>query len=776
MSKTYVNSLALAFVFTAQLVMSLQALGQVVNTAMPVHQYHSVILAVTVNGLPGDLGTVFLQDENGHLYAPASFFTALNLRLSELRILDEDGAIQFDLDETQGLSYSLDPIRAEIAISAAPSAFLPTRINIGAGVSKKVALYTPGAYLNYDLSLTQAAGVSANQALFDIGLFRGEGLLTSSFTAGSTGGARLMSTYQTDQIDSLKTLRIGDGYNSTGAWGRAVLYGGIQYGANFAIRPDFVSAAMPRVSGKALLPSTVDVYVNNALRTRQNVNAGPFSIQNLPVITGTGEVQVVVKDLLGHEQLITQSYFVSPNLLREGLVDDSYEFGWLRQNYGLTSNDYSDPFATVTYRKGLTNNMTGEARIELEKGLVAAGGSAAATLPAIRSEVESSLALSDASGLSPGAMTSLGYNYLGRSWSANARLQLYNLFFRQLGSDPANLPQQIGSVHISAPLGHGTMSVSYLRHLSQGQSMTRIVNFNYSQKVADGLFASFILLKTMSSGAGTIAEITLTKIFDQKHFGSSTLYGGPGAPTLYTDFQQAAPRNEGTGYRLAVMNGGDSARQEASVTRNQSFGSLQADLVRLGGDVNSRLSAQGGIDVLGDGVYFSRGHDEGFAIIEVKDIPGVSVYLENQLVAHTDQRGRAVVSNLLAYQKNHIRIDPLTLPMEASVNDVEKIVIPRSQGGVLVDFEVLKTRSAILRIVQTDGNPLPPWTPVEVAGMERAFVSGNRGEVFVDLPNLKGNRVTAHPAGSPACELSVDLPDSVSTVPFLGPLTCVISR
>lgn len=771
MSKIYVLSLVL--VIAAQLVAVVEAFGQNVP---PVLEYRAVILAVTVNGLPVDIGAVFLQDEDGHLFAPASFLKTLNLRSGKVRIIAADGTVHFGLGGIQGMSYNWDHAREELAIIAAPDAFLPTRINIGAGMARNVAPYTPGSYLNYDLSLTHSPGVSTSQALFDLGLFRDEGLLTSSFSAGTARSTRLMSTYQTDRVDAIKTLRIGDSYNSTGAWGRGILFGGIQYGTNFAVRPDFVSVAMPSVSGKALLPSTVDIYVNNALRSRQNVNAGPFSIQNLPVITGSGEVQIVVKDLLGREQLITQSFFASPNLLREGLVDDAFEFGWLRQNYGLNSNDYSDPFAAATYRKGLSNRLTGEARIELKKELTAAGMSVATSLPEMSSVVESSVAVSNASGLSPGTMASASYSYLGRRWSASARLQLNSLSFRQVGSDPANLPRQIGAAQFSAPLGAGTLSVNYLRHLNQGESMTRFVNLNYSHRLAEGVFTSFTLIKPLTAGAETTLGLVLTMIFDQKHFGSTTLNRQSGINTLYTEFQQSTPRDEGTGYRLAALNGSDSSRQEASVTRNQSFGSFQGDLVRQNGDVSSRLSVQGGIDMIGGGMYFSRGLDEGFAIVQTKGIPGVPIYLENQVVAHTNQQGRAVVSNLRPYQKNRIGIDPLTLPLEVSLGEVEKIVVPRSQGGVLIDFEVRKVRSATLTIMQADGTPLPPWTPVEVVGIADAFVSGKRGEVSVDLPNLKGNRVIARPVGGPVCELSVDLPEAAPTAPFLAPLKCATAH
>ena len=575
MSKRNVRNFV--FVCVAPLVAVLDAFGQTAQPAGIEPQYRPVILAVTFNGLTGDPGMVLLQDREGHLLVPATFMRDFNLRLGTSRAIAAAGAIHYDLDSIQGVSYSWNQAREELTINAVADAFLPTRINIGASQGQRAASYTPGGYLNYDLSLTHDNGNNSNQALVDVGLFRGEGLLTSSLSVGSVGRTRLLSTYQTDRIDVLKTLRLGDSYNSTGAWGRGVLYGGIQYGTNFAIRPDFITAAMPSVSGKALLPSTVDVYVNNALRTRQSVNAGPFSIQNLPVITGAGDVLVVVKDLLGREQLISQPFFASPSLLREGLAEDSYEFGWQRQNYGLRSNDYSDPFASATYRKGLSNRLTGEARVELQKDTTTAGVSLATLFPAISSVVESSLVLSSAASLSAGSMASLSYSYLGRHWSASARMQVNSLSFRQLGSDPAHLPRQTSAAQFSAPLGRGTVSATYLRRLNQGESATRIVTASYAQRINDGLYANISLLKPLSPGSATTINLVLTVIFDQKHFASASLSGQPGATSLYTDFQKPAPQSEGTGYRLAALTGQGNARQEASVTHNQRYAARLVD-------------------------------------------------------------------------------------------------------------------------------------------------------------------------------------------------------
>ncbi|MEO6018376.1 MAG: fimbria/pilus outer membrane usher protein, partial [Polaromonas sp.] len=268
--------------------------------------------------------------------------------------------------------------------------------------------------------------------------------------------------------------------------------------------------------------------------------------------------------------------------------------------------------------------------------------------------------------------------------------------------------------------------------------------------------------------------------FDQQHIGNATLTGQPGGNALYADFQKSTPIGEGTGYRISALNDSQFRRVDASVTRNQSFGTFQAEASALNGQTSSRLNARGAVATLGSGLYFSRGMGEGFAIVQTGDLEGVPVLVENQVVTRTGRDGRAIVGNLLPYLGNRISIDPLTLPMDASVGEIVKIVVPRSQGGVRVAFDVQRVRSATLKIVQADGSALPPTTPVEVAGVARAFVVGNRGEVSVELPGLKDNRVIARPEGGPVCTLTIDVPESAASEPvvglFLGPLTCAQSR
>ena len=119
------------------------------------------------------------------------------------------------------------------------------------------------------------------------------------------------------------------------------------------------------MSGEAALPSTVDLYVDSALRMSREVPSGPFSIQDLPVTTGQGDARLVVRDILGREQVITQPFYATPRLLQPGLQEYSYELGFVRRNFGSDSNNYGRALAVGTHRLGITEQFTGELHGEL---------------------------------------------------------------------------------------------------------------------------------------------------------------------------------------------------------------------------------------------------------------------------------------------------------------------------------------------------------------------------------------------------------------------------
>ena len=151
------------------------------------------------------------------------------------------------------------------------------------------------------------------------------------------------------------TLRVGDAISATGAWGRAVRFGGVQFGTNFATQPTLVTTPLLAARGEAIVPSTVDVFINGQRVANETVPPGPFAIESLPAITGAGELQVVVTDALGRQQIVSRPYYSGPTLLRAGLNEYSVEAGAIREDYALESFAYGELFAAGTFRRGMTD-------------------------------------------------------------------------------------------------------------------------------------------------------------------------------------------------------------------------------------------------------------------------------------------------------------------------------------------------------------------------------------------------------------------------------------
>ena len=118
----------------------------------------------------------------------------------------------------------------------------------------------------------------------------------------------------------------------------------------------------------------MELYVNGLRQYSGKVPAGPFQLNTIPNITGSGNAQVVVTDALGQSTTLSFSIYDTQQLLQKGLSDWTVDLGVVRNNYGLRSFDYgSDPAASGTWRYGLTDSITLETHAEATRDLTTAG-------------------------------------------------------------------------------------------------------------------------------------------------------------------------------------------------------------------------------------------------------------------------------------------------------------------------------------------------------------------------------------------------------------------
>ncbi|HMQ28701.1 MAG TPA: fimbria/pilus outer membrane usher protein, partial [Acidimicrobiales bacterium] len=332
--------------------------------------WRELLLSVRLNGQTVSQGGLFVESRDGRLAAQLALVEAWRLKVDVAAVLTFGGEPYYPLDAIAGGRFTLDRDRLSLTLDVPPEQFTGYLVGPAADL-RPVPVAGTGAFLDYDLlyqagdRLDHGLGGLLETGAFHAGSTMLSSLLLQDVTAAPTV-TRLDTTFAHDFLTRRTTLRVGDTISTGGALAPPVRLGGIQYATNFATDPAFVTFPLPAIGGLARQDSLVDVFIDNVQRDTRAVPPGPFTLESLPVVTGAGEVQLAVTDLLGRQQLITQSYYVSSRLLRPGLQDFGVEVGALRRDYGRESFDYGDALANATYRYGITDRLTAEGHAGLE--------------------------------------------------------------------------------------------------------------------------------------------------------------------------------------------------------------------------------------------------------------------------------------------------------------------------------------------------------------------------------------------------------------------------
>jgi outer membrane usher protein len=549
-----------------------------------------------------------------------------------------------------------------------------------------------------------------------------------------------------------------------------VRFGGVQWATNFATQPALNTMPLPGLSGEAVLPSTVDLYVNDALRMRREVPAGPFSIQDLPVVTGAGEARMVVRDMLGRERVINQPFYASPRLLQQGLHDYSYELGFARENFGAASNDYGRFIAVGTHRVGFTDRFTGEVRAEMLGSQQTVGLGGALLSPA--TGVFAASAAASRSDRGAGGLVSLGFERQGRRLGFGAHTQLASSRFAQLGLAPeVSVPRQTSRAFASAAIGgYGSFGLSYTQQDLRDQKDLKLMSASYSVNVGKLGFLSLSLLRFLGDDKHSAVGLTFTRPLDDRTSASASATTGQGGTQAQLQVQRNLPAGRGVGYRLRT-GVGDSGRREAAVSAQNEIGTYTVEAGQSRRDNSVRGSASGGIAFADGNAFLTRRVNEGFAVAQVDGYPNVRVYADYQLVARTGADGNALLPRLRPYQRNSIRIEQADLPLDAEIDTLELEAVPYFRSGVLLKFPVRRSSGALLKVVLDNGEPLPAGALAQMLEGKEEFPSGHGGEIY--LTGLGASNRLRVSWRDQSCEFVVAFPVTTDPLPHLGTYTCI---
>ena len=326
--------------------------------------------------------------------------------------------------------------------------------------------------------------------------------------------------------------------------------------------------------------------------------------------------------------------------------------------------------------------------------------------------------------------------------------------------------------------GRASVAATWTRQDNWNAPAVGVVGVTLNVAIFQSTSLSMSLARQTGNQAGWRAGLALAVPLEGRngagsHLSTSVDRAGDGTVSATAHASQAAPSGTGLGWYLRASDS-RAAAVSGGVNYNATLAELSAEAqAGRDGRTDVRFAARGSLGYAVGLAFATRPLGrQSFAVVKVGDEEGVPVLRSHQVVAHTNNRGLALVPGLLPYEQNVIAIDTTELPLDAEVGHLQLRLTPFARSAAVADFAYRRRRSALLVLVQADGNPVPAGARVTFAGAGAPAAVAHRGEVYLEgLPAAADVDVRW---GERRCAVRVSLDDALrDTVPRLGPLTCV---
>jgi len=777
-----------------------------------------LLLDVVVNGHAVGLIGEF-QERNGKLYAKRTELTALGFRLKPAgRNAKADE--ELPLSAMQGVTYKVDEHTQTIYVTAPASALKPTVLGESTDQSSQLPVESGyGAVSNYGVTGTHVSGRTLVNGVFDNRVFTPWGVADTSFTAsnaptfGTAPLVRLDSNFIYSDPATLTQYHLGDVISGGLAWTRPVRLGGAQISTDFAIRPDLVTIPVPTITGQVAVPSSVDVLINGVQELSQSVPPGPFEIRQLPVVTGVGNVDMVIRNEAGQQTTQSLTMYESQSLLKPGLSNMSVELGMVRLNYGVAGDTYRAAAGSASYRYGVYNWLTLEGHAEgsggsggtfeglrTTPGAMAGGGAAVALGPlgVISADIAGSHF-----GRNSGGLASIAYERIGPVFSFSGSLISTKSNFGDLASvfgDPVPSIQARASVGLTIP-SVGSLGLVYvlirrpavsvsLTEATLGDavpqnafgsaltplalaSRTSLLSATFTRPLFGGranIFATGFHDFAQSASTGFTAGITFS--FGRRTSVSASGTSGDGASETTIEAIRSAGEIGQAGYQL-LDSFGQTQQQLAIATYHSVFGTFDAGIDRLAGSTAIRADVQGAVAYEAGGVFVANPINDSFAVVDTDGAPNIEVLQENRPIGRTNASGQFLVPDLRSFEANRLAINADDVPLDAEVGPVTKLVRPQDRSGVVVRFPVHASHGAIVKLTDKAGIAIHVGSSAKLSGSAHPvdLTVGFDGEVYAT--GLKHhNEMLVVPTDGPRCKAVFDYVPEAGALPSIGPVRC----
>lgn len=755
-------------------------------------QPNELYLDVSIDGQPTGLLVSVLQEGTG-----------LRMTVESLRELGLDparfgvaGRTDFLLDEIDGMSWRYDSAAQTLALTLADRLRVARVLSARTVRASGAGQASRGMLLNYNVFAQSSGGSVASN--LDLRYFDSRGSLSSTGAAILRGEERGYTRYDTTWThanqDRLTTVQLGDTVTPALNWSRALRLGGIEWRRNFELRPDLVTYPVASIAGSAVVPTSVDLFVNNVRQFSSSVPTGPFVVDQVAGLNGAGQATVITRDALGREIATTLPLYVDTRLLARGLTDFAVSLGALRRDYGVHAFRYGGPAAVGSVRHGWTDRLTLEGHAEAGKGQVLVGGGVLARVPGAG---VASGALAASAGRYRGWQATLGYQYVSPRFALDLQSIRASAGFGDLGTlEGTPVPRALDRASISTAFGGNSFSLSLiglrtplvaggaplidsfgnplggltaLAPTPTPTQVTRTVSLAWSRSVGLRGYFSLGAFQDLERRAERGITATFSMAFDSRVAVNASAGRQRGEQVASLSMGRAPDFDGGLGWAVQTGKTGPQRYDQAQLQYLGSHGRAIVSTQRVGDSRNTSLDVSGAIVAMDGAVLTARNVGRGFALVS-SGVPGLPVLQDNRPIGRTDRNGRLLVPDLQPYAASRIAIDPSSLPSDTRIPHTLLEIVPRQNAGVVARFAIERYAAATLTLVRADGTVPDVGTLARLDGSELTAMVGYDGVLFVE--GLGAHNRVRIGSGKDLCDVRFDYTPVAGELPVIGPLVC----
>ncbi|HSQ78474.1 MAG TPA: fimbria/pilus outer membrane usher protein, partial [Nitrospirota bacterium] len=735
-------------------------------SALPSYPKTTTQIVVTVSVNTVSKGDFFVElDDEGNLFIKTEDLDTLNLKFSGDRVVLIHDERYVPAGAVLDVTSAFDEKKLVLSFIGRTTEAQKTSLDVFSLQPKPKNVYYPretSAFLNYGLTYayTDPLGFQSFSATNKVGAHAGDVFFTSDslYTKNKTDEnfVRLQSSATYERRGELQWLVLGDQFANSGDLGSSVNIGGLGFSKIYKLDPYFITQPAFDLTGSVIYPTQAEIYMDHVLVGRQQIAPGTFDLRNIYSYTGQHNVEVVLKDPFGNEQRISYPLYFSTQLLREGLQEYSYNAGFLREDYGVRSDEYGRAAFSAFHRYGVTSSFNIGARAEGSDGVYNGGLFTAFALPHTGvftlSFAESSAHSAQGEHGEHGHAGALQHTYQLGSFSTNISLRAYSRDYATVAAPPsADMTRYAASGAVGFTLPIGGISLGYSGTETYSGKNMRLTSANYSRSISKTV--SFFTTasetrQTGQTGQGRAKDysifVGLNFNFDNNTHGALQYTKTTSVDTETAQIQKDVPVGEGFGYR-ANLN-----RSAAAGTNTNSFSpfvqyngrygiyTLDSSIQNSAGKTTEayNLSTAGSLVYAGGFFGASRPVSDSFSIVMMDKVANAKVLNNGQEIGTTGSSGNMVVPTLTSYGQNQISVDVKNLPMDYSISGVSKALSPSLWSGSCVAFDAVRMQAVTGSLFVKVGDKKIPMEYVDISlkvgEKEVTSPTGKVGEFYIE--------------------------------------------